>query len=645
MQPVVFTVADSGTASTPVVWRSANGSRATISGGAVVRKWEKLQGKPGVWVAPLPAGVTKAHQLFVGRHRRSRARSPNDGQFFAIEKVMGDANQSDGIVLANGTVPTLTDAMNVEAVVYSTYIAQRYPVASVDGTSRAVQFSAPVSPPPKYAIYSGKHGKQSRTYLENSFEFLDAPGEWFANSSHVFYYAIKGEEAKLENLAAVIPVASELVQIIGVEHLRFDGIDFLFSDHWSDVFPLPPFFTTDQAGFRLNSSAVHVLDSHDVHISKCSIAHSSGYSIWVHGSSADVTVQSCHVFDAGAGGVRLGDGSAGGPAGPAQSWRLVVNNSLIEDGGHVTHAGAGVFVQTNCYSCQVLHNHVRGFQWSGISVGQVSSFSDSSRPSTYNPVVCEKGQVSWPTNYRSTVAFNEVSEIAIGPGRLSDNGGIYSPAINTDILHNYVHNVGCYDFGGLGFYAEGGGCNLTYSYNAVANTVGSSYAGHFLNVAVNVDNNVFVGRGVSSSGGWDNVSFTRNIVDIREPPLFMGPFEPTSTKRHNIGRVAFSWNRVDSNVYWSHCINATEQCLTHFPQPYRGDQVPKKLAMATWDEWRTSGHDAHSVRKNPGFIDRDGRSGRVDLRLKPDSPALALGIRSVDVSATGLLTPVDLQMT
>merc|ERR1712096_120689 len=204
--------------------------------------------------------------------------------------------------------------------------------------------------------------------------------------------------------------------------------------------------------------------------------------------------------------------------------------------------GAGVFVQTNCYSCQVVHNRVSHFQWSGISVGQVSSFSNSSTPSSYNPVVCEKGAVPWPTDYRSAVAYNEVHDIAMGPSRLSDNGGIYSPAINTDILHNYVHDVGCYDFGGLGFYAEGGGCNLTYAYNAVIDTAGSSYEGHFLNVDINVDNNVFVGRGIKSGGGWDNVSFTRDIV---QPPLFMGPFEPSSTTRHNIGLMAFSWNRVD----------------------------------------------------------------------------------------------------
>ena len=537
-----------------------------------------------------------------------------------------------------GTLAPVADTRDVEAVVYSSYFAQRYAVGSVDATNRSVRFLNPVSPPPNRPIYAGKHGKQSRVYLENALEFLDTPGEWFANSNHVFYYPHPDEEAELKEGGAVLSVASELLQIQGAAHVRFEGIDFLYTDHYSDVFPLPS-GTTDQAGFGLNSSALHVRDSHDIRITNCSVAFSSGYAIWVHGASTDVVVQSCHIYDVGAGGVRFGEGGAGGPAAPAEAWRLVVNNSLIEDGGHVTHAGAGIFVQTNCYACTITHNIVRGFEWSGISVGQVSSFSNSSNPSTYNPAICEQGDVPWPTSYRSLVAYNEVSNIAMGPSRLSDNGGIYSPAINTDIVHNYVHGIGCYTFGGLGIYAEGGGCNLTYAFNAVIDTAGSCYAGHFLNVNVKIENNVFVGRGISSSGGWDNVSLVRNIVDIRQAPLFIGPFEPTTTTRHNIGRVNFSWNQVDSNVYWSHCGNETG-CLTRFPQPFHGNDPPKKISMATWKEWRTSGHDAHSILKDPGFVDRDGKSGRVDLRLRDDSPARALGVMSVDVREAGLLTPI-----
>ena len=47
-QPVVFTAADSGTETTPVVWRSTEVARATVSGGAVVEGWQRLPGVTGI---------------------------------------------------------------------------------------------------------------------------------------------------------------------------------------------------------------------------------------------------------------------------------------------------------------------------------------------------------------------------------------------------------------------------------------------------------------------------------------------------------------------------------------------------------------------------------------------------------------------
>eukprot|EP00664_Eupelagonemidae_sp_cell27_P002495 gene2495-10136_t len=54
------------------------------------------------------------------------------------------------------------------------------------------------------------------------------------------------------------------------------------------------------------------------------------------------------------------------------------------------------------------------------------------------------------------VGFNIVEEIALGPDRMSDNGGIYAPAVNARIHDNVVRNVSYYNFAGLGIYGEGG---------------------------------------------------------------------------------------------------------------------------------------------------------------------------------------------
>ena len=369
---LLFTAADSGTEAMPVVWSGS--AHAVVSGGAVVRGWARAASGP-TWSAPLPGGV-QPHQLWAGGARQTRARAPNAGRFFSIASILGNATLSPGLVLA-ARLPKLASTADVEAVVFSSYFTQRYGVGGLSNESSGTSLRFPTSiAPPKYATYKPKHGLElSRVYLENAIEFLDSPGEWcVVNSSagrRLVYYPPPGMQ--LDDDSAVVSVADELLHISGASHLRFEALSFAHTDHWSDVFPLatPRGGTTDQAGFELDSAALHITDqSHDIALLNCSVAHTAGYGIWVHGGSSRVQVQSCAVRDVGAGGVRFGDGGAGGPAGSAQSWHLVLNNSFIQDGGHVTHAGAGVLVHTNAYACSVTHNLVRAFQWSGISVGQ-----------------------------------------------------------------------------------------------------------------------------------------------------------------------------------------------------------------------------------------------------------------------------------
>jgi hypothetical protein len=51
----------------------------------------------------------------------------------------------------------------------------------------------------------------------------------------------------------------------------------------------------------------------------------------------------------------------------------------------------------------------------------------------------------------------------------------------------------------------------------------------------------------------------------------------------------------------------------------------------TFEQWRKAGKDVHSVYADPLFVDAE----RFDFRLKPESPALALGFRPIDVSTVG----------
>jgi len=58
---------------------------------------------------------------------------------------------------------------------------------------------------------------------------------------------------------------------------------------------------------------------------------------------------------------------------------------------------------------------------------------------------------------------------------------------------------------------------------------------------------------------------------------------------------------------------------------------PNPTKKLTWQQWRALGPDAHSVLADPGFVDPANR----DFRLRPDSPALAMGFKPIPIDRIG----------
>lgn len=79
-ETLVFEPQDSGTATTPIAYRAADGARPVLSGGRAITGFQRGEG--ALWVADIPdavGGKWQFRQLFVNGRRARRARTPNEG--------------------------------------------------------------------------------------------------------------------------------------------------------------------------------------------------------------------------------------------------------------------------------------------------------------------------------------------------------------------------------------------------------------------------------------------------------------------------------------------------------------------------------------------------------------------------------------
>jgi hypothetical protein len=75
---------------------------------------------------------------------------------------------------------------------------------------------------------------------------------------------------------------------------------------------------------------------------------------------------------------------------------------------------------------------------------------------------------------------------------------------------------------------------------------------------------------------------------------------------------------MDRNVYFDLSKKASPETLT--------------FAGGSLEAWQARGHDQHSVIADPLFAAPD----KDDFHLKPESPALKLGFRPIDLSEVGV---------
>eukprot|EP01116_Phalansterium_solitarium_P009110 TRINITY_DN23136_c0_g1_i1.p1 TRINITY_DN23136_c0_g1~~TRINITY_DN23136_c0_g1_i1.p1 ORF type:complete len:710 (+),score=196.56 TRINITY_DN23136_c0_g1_i1:48-2177(+) len=603
--PLVLEPQDSNTVYTAQECPSSPCPRPVLSVGVAVGTsgWSKSSTIRDAWVTSFPqaaAGVYP-HQLFVNGQRRTRARLPDLGDYYAWESPLHvpiDAGDCWGFVYNNTDLRPFHNMDDVNIIVYHSWTASRHFVASLDTGNRTVMFTTPTTNPigtfPD--SFTGR-----RYYVDNVIEGLDSPGEWYLDreAAQLYYYPLAGEDVNA--IDVVVAGGTEVLVLQGdpeneifVDNVVVQGLSLQHAD-WT----LAP---TDHADYQsaafLNTSAVFAVGVRSSAFLDVEIAHVGGYAVWLEYGCSNVTFDSASIFDMGAGGVRIGTSTVNFNGAATATFGVSVRNSVVTDGGHVFPEGTGVFIQMSSFN-NVQNNELSYLNYDGVSAGWQWGFQ---LPSTAN---------------NNLIEYNYIHHI--GQSILTDLGAIYTLGIapGTVVRNNLIHDVSAYGpCCANGLYMDEGTTGTLWTDNIVYNTKAAPFHQH-LGAGNLIANNIFVSLTSVVDGVFrtdpnylpDGWAFERNVVYFAEGPLWFveGLWQQTN----------FTF---DSNVYFN-----TLGLSLEFPDIKTG------MTNMTWTMWQAAGQDVNSLVADPMFAD----PLNFNFTFASGSPVFELGITQIDTSSVG----------
>jgi hypothetical protein len=620
-EPLVFTVADSGAKERPVTYAAAPGERPVISGGMPITGWRR-EGKLLVTTIPsVREGKLYFKNLFINGCRAIRAREPNTG-FFRIRgpldpnpKVTGQALRSvvinkQGFRFHGEDLKPWPDLTEAVVVRYSAWESSLNWIRSLNPEKREVFFTEPKG----WAVGTQGHPdpKGDRYFIENLRAALDAPGEWHLDrqTGALCYCPRRGETTG--TLRAVAGLLERVVEFRGdpstgktVQHIVLRGLTFAHTD-WDAANTRK--VGVCQAHITLGTAMLHATGAVNCRIEGCEFVHGGTHGIWLANGCKSNTIVRCQVHEMGGGGVYIGAVSDPHLGKVYQQWLAarrttdpradaeaavdnMVDNCFIHDLNHVFHGSIGVWLGVASHTT-VSRNEICDTDYTGVSVGW------------------DWTSKSPPIGQANVIEGNHIHHI--GYGELSDMAGIYTLGRQPGsvLRGNIIHDVNDCVYGGWGIYNDQGSAEFLIEKNIVFDTNDESYFQNNDSERNVLRNNIlaFPGTGNLRRGREDNViespTLERNIIVGRNGAPFTLRWRTPATFRS------------DHNLFWDY---------DHRP----ADLIFDGVGFA---DWQRRGRDGNSVITDPLFVN----AAKRDFRLKPNSPALALGFEPIDATRAGL---------
>jgi hypothetical protein len=601
-ETLVFTPQDSGTEKAPVTYAAYENEEPVLSGGTRLKlAWTAY--RAGIMMAHVPPGL-HTDQLFVNGKRQILARYPNyDSSVQYFNGWSPNAFSHDRAARWKDPRGGIIHAMHP-----SLWGDVHYVITGKDADGNITyeggwQNNRRMGMHPQYR------------FVENIFEELDAPGEWFLDekTSTLYYYPPAGLD--LENATVEVVRLRHLIELRGgkskpVKWINFRGLTFR---HAARTFMdnKEPLLRSDWTVYR--GGAILLTNAEDCTLEELFIDQVGGNAIFINKYNRRIAIRRTHIADAGGNGVAfVGDPKAvrsplfeynetqsikdldflPGPKTKDYPADCILEDSLIERTGRVEKQTAPVEISM-AQDITIRHNSIYDVPRAGINVsegtwgGHVIEYND------IFDTVKETGDHgsfnAWGRDRYWNLRDIDADTVTSGPYRELPRLDAVKPIILRNNRWRCDH--------GWDIDLDDGSSNYHIYNNLMLNGGIKLREGYFRVVENNVMVNNSFHPHVWFKGSED--VFRRNIV--------FRPYQPI--------RIPQPWGTENDNN------------LMHV--------VGLKDARPALTLQQQSGRDEHSLEADALFVD----PANGDYRVREDSPALRLGFQNFPMDQFGVQWP------
>lgn len=599
---LVFTAEDSGAPGAEVEYRGAEGEEAVISGGVELPGLRWTPYRDGILQAQVPPGFETDH-LFVDGERMPMARYPNfdpEAKYFngSAADAFSESRVARWANPAGGFMHVLHSAR---------WGGMHYRITGKDDDGALTYEGG-------WQNNRGSRWHNEIRFVENIFEELDAPGEWFLDSAEdiLYFYPPAGldpasvsvEGVRLRHLVEFRGDETKPVRFISLRGLTFRYAQRTFMDNRE------PMLRTDWTVYR--GGALFVNGAEDCRIEDCSVTQVGGNAIFVNRYNRRIVIRGCHISRAGGNGIAfvgdpeavrnglVGYGSRAtydeiskkpGPKSNNFPSESLVEECLIHATGQVEKQTAGVEIDM-AMKITVRHCSIYDLPRAGINIGDGCWGGHLVEFCDVFDTVLETGDHgsfnSWGRD-----RFWGLRDVDLDAITLGDDAGL--PLLDV-ILPNILRNNRWRCDHGWDIDLDDGSSNYQIYNNLCLNGGIKNREGFFRTV----ENNIMVNDGFHPHVWYSNSEdvFRRNIV--------FEPYKPARMKKEKWGK------EMDHNLLHSTTHSGPATVLAE-----------------------GSGRDEHSRVGDARFLD----PARGDYRVGEGSEALKLGFTNFPMDRFGVQVP------